>query len=87
MCTLSFIPVSDTDFIFTTNRDEDPNRVALKPQRYNHQGHDLYYPKDSKANGSWIISNSVDTTLCLLNGAFEKHQRQSSYRQSRGDVA
>lgn len=84
MCTLSFIPVSDTDFIFTTNRDEDPNRVALKPQRYNHQGHNLYYPKDSKANGSWIISNSVDTTLCLLNGAFEKHQRQSSYRQSRG---
>ncbi|MFT5749427.1 MAG: hypothetical protein ACI93S_000684 [Ancylomarina sp.] len=86
MCTLSYIPISDTDFIFTTNRDEDPNRVALSPQKYSHSGLDLFYPKDSKANGSWIISNCVDTSLCLLNGAFEKHQRQLNYRQSRGLV-
>tara|TARA_R110001583_G_scaffold50403_1_gene157301 strand:+ start:4375 stop:5082 length:708 start_codon:yes stop_codon:yes gene_type:complete len=84
MCTLSFIPISDTDFIFTTNRDEDPNRVALSPKKYLHDGFELFYPKDSKANGSWIISNCTDTSLCLLNGAFEKHQRQPNYRQSRG---
>ncbi len=84
MCTLSFIPISDTDFIFTTNRDEDPNRVALSPQKYIHDGLELFYPRDSKANGSWIISNCTDTSLCLLNGAFEKHQRQPNYRQSRG---
>ncbi len=84
MCTLSFIPVSDTDFIFTTNRDEDPNRVALSPQKYSHNGLDLFYPKDSKFKGSWIISNCVDTSLCLLNGAFVKHQRKFNYRQSRG---
>ena len=84
MCTLSYIPISDKDFIFTTNRDEDPRRFALSPQKYIHNGVELYYPKDSKANGSWIISNCIDTTLCLLNGAFERHQRRIDYRQSRG---
>lgn len=84
MCTLSFIPISNSDFIFTTNRDEDPNRVALSPQKYSHNDLELYYPKDSKGNGSWIISNGIDTSLCLLNGAFEKHERRLDYRQSRG---
>ncbi|MRT94103.1 NRDE family protein [Ancylomarina sp. 16SWW S1-10-2] len=84
MCTLSFIPVSDNDFIFTMNRDEDPNRIALEPQKYVHNGLELYYPRDSKANGSWIISNGINTSLCLLNGAFKKHKRRSDYRQSRG---
>jgi len=84
MCTLSYIPISDQNFIFTTNRDEDPRRIALGPHKYNHNGVELSYPKDSKANGSWIISNSIDTTLCLLNGAFERHKRRTDYRQSRG---
>ncbi|MCZ4696305.1 hypothetical protein DWB61_16810 [Ancylomarina euxinus] len=84
MCTLSYIPISDQDFILTTNRDEDPNRVAFSPQKYLHDGIELFYPKDSKAKGSWIISNCIDTCLCLLNGAFDKHQRQPYYRQSRG---
>lgn len=84
MCTLSFIPISNNDFIFTSNRDEDPNRLALSPQKYSHNGLELYYPKDPKGNGSWIISNGIDTSLCLLNGAFEKHKQQSKYRQSRG---
>ena len=84
MCTLSYIPISDKDFILTTNRDENPRRIALSPKKYLHKGLELFYPKDSKANGSWIISNCIDTTLCLLNGAFERHQRRTDYRQSRG---
>lgn len=84
MCTLSYIPISDKDFILTTNRDEDPRRIALSPKKYNHDGIELSYPKDSKAKGSWIISNDIDTTICLLNGAFERHQRRTDYRQSRG---
>jgi len=84
MCSLSFIPISDKEFILTTNRDEDPGRVALCPQKYLHNGVELVYPKDSKANGSWIVSNCIDTSLCLLNGAFERHQRQIDYRRSRG---
>jgi len=84
MCTLSYIPISDKDFIFTTNRDENPRRIAVSPKRYIHDGVELSYPKDTKAKGSWIISNGIDTTLCLLNGAFERHQRRTDYRQSRG---
>ncbi len=84
MCTLSFIPTSDKDCIFTTNRDEDPKRIALVPQKYKHDGIELTYPKDSKANGSWMISNGIDTSLCLLNGAFVKHAKRDDYRQSRG---
>lgn len=84
MCTLSYIPISDKDFILTTNRDENPRRIALSPKKYLHKGLELLYPKDSKANGSWIITNCTDTTLCLLNGAFERHQRRTDYRQSRG---
>lgn len=84
MCTLSYIPITATDFIFTTNRDEDPTRLAIRPEKYIHNGFELYYPKDSKANGSWIISDCKAITLCVLNGAFEKHKRKAHYRQSRG---
>lgn len=84
MCSLSFIPLSDKEFILTTNRDEDPRRVAFSPKKYLHNGVELVYPKDSKANGSWMICNCIDTSLCLLNGAFERHQRQTNYRHSRG---
>jgi len=84
MCTLSYIPIDDNDFILTTNRDEDPGRVAISPQKHMHNGFELFYPKDSKAKGSWIISNCKDTTLCVLNGAFKKHKRKANYRQSRG---
>jgi len=84
MCTLSYIPITEKDFIFTTNRDEDPQRIACAPKQYLHEGVALTFPKDSKAKGSWIISNSKNVTLCLLNGAFERHLRKSKYRQSRG---
>jgi hypothetical protein len=84
MCTLSYIPITEKDFIFTTNRDEDPRRIALAPEKHLHGDIELIYPKDSKAKGSWIISNGVNATLCLLNGAFEKHHRKKTYRQSRG---
>ncbi|RXQ94369.1 hypothetical protein EO244_08790 [Ancylomarina salipaludis] len=84
MCTLSYIPIVGRDFIITVNRDEDPSRLALRPQKYIYNGFELFYPKDSKANGSWIISNCKDTCLCVLNGAFKKHKRKANYRQSRG---
>jgi len=84
MCTLTYIPITEREFIFTTNRDEDPRRIACAPEKYLHGGVELTYPKDSKAKGSWIISNGKDVTLCLLNGAFERHPRKSKYRQSRG---
>ena len=67
MCTLTYIPITETDFIFTTNRDEDPRRIAFAPEKYLHGGVELTYPKDSKAKGSWIISDGkMRPYVCLM---------------------
>ena len=82
MCTVTFIPGRD-DIYLTSNRDEQTaRRQALYPQVYE----ELIYPKDAMAGGSWIaLKNSGDAAV-LLNGAFVKHQRVSTWRKSRGLV-
>jgi uncharacterized protein with NRDE domain len=42
------------------------------------------YPKDSKANGSWIAFTQTGNAAVLLNGAFVKHVSKPPYRKSRG---
>jgi hypothetical protein len=85
MCTLSFIPTNN-GYIFTHNRDEHFLREsALAPAIYNTESGELIYPKDGRAGGTWIASDGI-TTICLLNGAFEKHKHQPPYQKSRGLV-
>ena len=85
MCTVSYLPTEE-GFILTSNRDESPERAtALPPQKIFLAETPLVFPKDPEAAGSWIMS-SPEFTLCLLNGGFEKHQRQLPYRRSRGMV-
>lgn len=85
MCTLSYIPVDDEDFYFTTNRDESPNRIALSPQIYNlTDSSRALFPKDKLAEGTWMFCHEEGFSLCLLNGAFKKHKHQPPYRKSRG---
>ena len=84
MCTVSFIQSQD-GVVFTSNRDEHISRgIALYPEIYKSNGHKLIYPRDSKAGGSWFVSNEKGNTGILLNGAFEKHSPQPPYRKSRG---
>ena len=47
---------------------------------------EITYPKDELAGGTWIGMSNKNRLVCLLNGGFEKHQRNSSYRMSRGVV-
>ena len=47
----------------------------------------LAFPRDTAAGGTWIAVSSRDKLVCLLNGAFEKHERKASYRRSRGLMA
>ncbi|NNC95652.1 MAG: hypothetical protein HKN92_08825 [Chitinophagales bacterium] len=85
MCTVTYLPLGD-GYILTSNRDESPLRGnAIPPKFYEYYKKSLLYPKDPVAEGSWIVSSS-QFTLCLLNGGFEKHERQLPYRMSRGRV-
>ena len=86
MCTVSFIPKSNSDFILTSNRDESPHRKTLIPQKYNVKGVELLFPKDEVAGGTWIGASDKKRLICLLNGGFVAHQPAASYRMSRGVV-
>jgi len=86
MCTVTLIPLQNSDFILTSNRDESPNRSTLNPNIYSYNDVKLLYPKDKKAGGTWIGASSNKRVLCLLNGAFICHKRKESYRLSRGVV-
>lgn len=87
MCTLTYLPKGKAEFILTSNRDEGAQRpLAIAPAYYSHGAHHLLYPKDAAANGTWLATSSNAFTLCLLNGAFEKHHHQPPYRRSRGLV-
>ena len=86
MCTVSFIPKSNNDFILTSNRDESPNRNTLAPLLYEIDGVKLLFPKDEIAGGTWIGASDKKRLICLLNGGFVAHQPAESYRLSRGVV-
>ncbi len=88
MCTVTFIPERDGKaFLLTSNRDESPNRPsAERPKRYEHYGQGIFYPRDPLAGGTWIAAADSGYTLCLLNGAFKKHEWSPPYRKSRGLV-
>jgi hypothetical protein len=86
MCTVTIIPNEKDNFVLTSNRDEAPSRVSLAPDFYNINNTTLLFPKDEISNGTWIGVSEKNRVVCLLNGAFEKHERKENYRQSRGVV-
>jgi hypothetical protein len=84
MCTVSFIPVPGKVFI-TSNRDESAQRpLALAPLRQQFGSYCFLGPKDALAGGTWVALRNDGSALVLLNGAFEKHSSQATYRKSRG---
>jgi len=86
MCTVSFIPTSENDFILTSNRDESPFRNTLIPNIYEEDGVKLLFPKDELAGGTWIGTSDKKRLICLLNGGFISHVPKKSYRLSRGII-
>ncbi len=87
MCTVTFIPKGKDHFIFTSNRDEAPDRAAdeVKSVLVNQQK--IVFPEDKRSGGTWLAISDNNRLICVLNGAFEKHQRKSVYRRSRGLMA
>jgi uncharacterized protein with NRDE domain len=86
MCTLSYIPLGTNAYIFTSNRDERKARPTLPPLEEQIGGKAVFFPKDEEAGGTWIAAGENGTVCCLLNGAFESHERKAFYAQSRGKV-
>jgi len=83
MCTVTFLPLSgENNFVLTSNRDENPKRAAI--QLLTTQG--LMFPREPLAGGTWICAQENQRMVCLLNGAFVKHQHRPPYRKSRGLV-
>jgi hypothetical protein len=85
MCTVSFVK-HHNGFSLTSNRDEETSRPTKAPDCYKEFDQQLVYPKDERAGGTWIATSDQEVSVCLLNGAFEKHKRQLPYNRSRGQV-
>ncbi len=83
MCTVTYIPHSG-GYFFTSNRDESPRRAADALHLGELRGRRLLYPRDRGAGGSWIALSEDNRLVCLLNGAFVRHERRPPYRRSRG---
>lgn len=86
MCTITFIPKPNNDFILTSNRDEAPGRETFPPEIYEEDGVKLLYPKDAVAGGTWIGISDKKRVICLMNGGFVAHERKPFYGKSRGLV-
>lgn len=86
MCTVSYIPSENGEFVLTSNRDESKVRSTFSPvQKIIGTAHVLF-PEDGVSGGTWIALNQYGRVCCLLNGAFENHSRQSNYLKSRGRI-
>ena len=85
MCTITYLPLSKSSFIVTSNRDESRYRkIAMPPEKYDIGGEGVYYPKDMDANGTWFAAGESRFTVCIMNGAFLPHEHKPPYRLSRG---
>ncbi len=86
MCTVSIVPIVG-GLVLTSSRDEQKARPTLAPQYYEQGARRLWYPKDQQAGGTWLaLEEGTGKAACLLNGAFEAHVREASYRKSRGQL-
>ncbi|MFA0961480.1 NRDE family protein [Roseivirga sp. BDSF3-8] len=84
MCTITYLPLKG-GYILTQSRDESPlRRPATFPHFLDNEA--TVYPKDMEAGGTWIGLSAKGRTMCVLNGAFEPHERNPPYKKSRGLV-
>ncbi|MCA0933427.1 NRDE family protein [Lutimonas saemankumensis] len=85
MCTVTFLPLSETDFVLTSSRDVGFRRARADfPSTVLRNNVSLHFPRDGKAGGTWIGTSRDNRLICLLNGGFQNHERREPYRKSRG---
>jgi hypothetical protein len=86
MCTVTYIPQTDGNFILSSNRDENAARSPQNLTQTTERGVRLIFPRDTAAGGTWIVASEDCRVVCLLNGAFVKHHHQPPYKRSRGTM-
>ncbi|MFK5879069.1 MAG: NRDE family protein [Flavobacteriaceae bacterium] len=87
MCTVTYLPSGENEFILTSSRDVPfARKRADSPKTYMEDGVKITYPKDGDAGGSWIGTSSKNRLICLLNGGYKYHASKKSYRKSRGII-
>ena len=87
MCTVTYLPLGENNFVLTSSRDVPFSRKkALLPKTYIENRVALQYPKDGEAEGTWIGTSDRNRLICLLNGGFENHEQQEFYAKSRGII-
>ncbi|MFK5958082.1 MAG: NRDE family protein [Lutibacter sp.] len=87
MCTVTFLPLENNNFILTSSRDEQSLRKTFTPKKYKENGIEMLFPKDKIAGGTWVGTSSKNRLICLLNGAFKNHIKKKKYKRSRGVIA
>ena len=74
MCTVTYIPFGNAEFILTSSRDIPfARKKAEPPKKTVEDGVALHYPRDGKAGGTWIGFSDKNRLICLLNGGFDYH--------------
>lgn len=86
MCSVSFIPKNQQEFILTSNRDENKIRPTSAPVSKIIGDSLVYFPQDLVSGGTWIAAGDNSKICCLLNGAFENHVPKQKYAMSRGKL-
>ena len=84
MCTVTYVPRGNDNFVLTSNRDENAARSPQNISVIEQEGIRLAFPRDTEAGGTWIAISETNKVVCLLNGAFTLHDRRPPYRKSRG---
>jgi hypothetical protein len=87
MCTVTYLPLNNNDFILTSSRDVPFSREKSSfPKKYKEDNVELFYPKDGRAGGTWIGTSNKQRLICLLNGGFKNHKQNDQYKKSRGII-
>ena len=60
--------------------------MSKPPAKYRVHGQTVFFPQEIQSKGTWIATSENLFTLCLLNGADQKHEHMPPYKKSRGLV-
>ncbi|NJN77219.1 MAG: NRDE family protein [Saprospiraceae bacterium] len=87
MCSVTYLPLPNHNFLLTSNRDVSVNRKpAIFPVINESENGKIIFPQDAETEGTWIGTSENNRTVVLLNGGFENHVSNPPYTKSRGII-